>query len=859
MDSPSQPDKPQPRPTPVESDARPPSPQKPATSTGRRQGQQSAGAARFRLPFRARPVSPIAGEAEPYRGRPRHVVISAIFLIIALTAIMVVPFQPGQDSIEPGLPAGQDIFSPIFLRYESKVLTDDARDKAMQSPSNEVWVQDSEVVQRQRSILFNNLLAIDSVRNNQDPNPNPGLDRIRNMQDTKLTQEQIDVLLEMNDSDYRYWRENGVIAGFDAAMKSRRITSEADLNAVRAALPDLLVPSLTAEQKAVALAFIVPRLSINMTLDEAQTEQRRQNAASNVKPVVVTVQRGETILRQGELITPEAVEKLQEAGLLSRQLSPQSVLGTAGIVGLLMLLLHIYIFRNAPQVWRRHKQLALVAMLLIITVGAARLILPGHSLLPYLLPVAAVSMLIAVLLSADLAVVVTVVLSVLLGVMLSNGLSMDLPVYYFVSGLTGIFSLTRIEKVSTFARAGFFIAGASFASALVTQVLSVGVPDWYSVGLLMLAAAFNGGIATSITYAAFSLLGTLFGITTPLQLMELAHPDQPLLRRLMQEAPGTYHHSLVVSNLAERAAEMIGADTLLARVCAYYHDIGKVEHPEAFIDNQSGMANLHDRLSPVDSAHIIAGHVRDGVKLGQKYKLPKRVLDAIPQHHGTMLIKYFYYKAAAADPYVSQDDFRYPGPRPQTKENAILMLADGVEATVRSMAQSGALDKMATAAVAATANSDATESPSLYNNASSLPPDAIAEVVHKIISERIEEGQLDECDLTVRDLARIQEAFVSMLKGIYHPRIVYPEPPGKQAPAPVEAVTVAAPTAAVLVAVPSGGVSADGGNGVNGSNVTNGTNGANGHGAYGHDAPATEATPTTESQHATRPSTAPLL
>jgi hypothetical protein len=187
------------------------------------------------------------------------------------------------------------------------------------------------------------------------------------------------------------------------------------------------------------------------------------------------------------------------------------------------------------------------------------------------------------------------------------------------------------------------------------------------------------------------------------------------------------------------------------------------------------------------------------------------------------------------------------------------MLADGVEATVRSMAQSGALDKMATAAVAATANSDATESPSLYNNASSLPPDAIAEVVHKIISERIEEGQLDECDLTVRDLARIQEAFVSMLKGIYHPRIVYPEPPGKQAPAPVEAVTVAAPTAAVLVAVPSGGVSADGGNGVNGSNVTNGTNGANGHGAYGHDAPATEATPTTESQHATRPSTAPLL
>lgn len=859
MDSPSQPPNPQPQrpsqPPHVENDARPATPQKPASAGGRRQGPHYGGAMRLRLPFRSRPVSPIAGEAEPYKGRPRHVVLSAIFLIVVLTGIMVVPFQPGQDTIEPGVPATQDIFSPTFLRYESKVLTDRARERAMQSPSNEVWVQDAQEVQRQRSILLTNLSVIDSVRNDQDPNPNPERDRLRSLQGTTLTQAQIDLLLEMRDGDYRYWRDIAVIPGFDAVMRSRRITSEADLNAVRAALPDLLVPSLTPEQKAVALAFLNPRLSINMALDEAQTEQRRQDAAASVKPVVVEVQRGETVLRQGELITPEAIEKLQEAGLLSRQLSPQNVLGTAGIVGLLMLLLHIYIFRNTPQVWRRHKQLALVGMLLIITIGAARLILPGHSLLPYLLPVAAVSMLIAVLLSADLAVVVTAVVSVLLGVMLSNGLSMDLPVYYFVSGLAGIFSLTRIEKVSTFARAGFFIACASFASALVTQVLSVGVPDWYSVGLLLLAALFNGGIATSITYAAFSLLGTLFGITTPLQLMELAHPDQPLLRRLMQEAPGTYHHSLVVSNLAERAAEMIGADTLLARVCAYYHDIGKVEHPEAFIDNQSGMANLHDRLSPRESAHIIAGHVRDGVKLGQKYRLPKRVLDAIPQHHGTMLIKYFYYKAAAADPNVSQDEFRYPGPRPQTKENAILMLADGVEATVRSMAQSGALDKMASAVASATANSDATESPSLYNNAASLPGDVIAEVVHKIISERIEEGQLDECDLTVRDLARIQEAFVSMLKGIYHPRVVYPEPP----PKPVEQVSSSGPAevmaAAVLVAAPSGVSGTDGANGANG---TNGTNGTNGHGASDYDAIPPETIPTTESQHATPPTTAPL-
>jgi putative nucleotidyltransferase with HDIG domain len=231
-----------------------------------------------------------------------------------------------------------------------------------------------------------------------------------------------------------------------------------------------------------------------------------------------------------------------------------------------------------------------------------------------------------------------------------------------------------------------------------------------------------------------------------------------------------------VSNLAERAAEMIGADSLLTRVCAYYHDIGKVEKPYYFIDNQAGINNVHDDLSPWESAQIIAQHVRDGVRLGQQEKLPRRVLDAIPQHHGTMLIKYFYYKALELDPNADPDDFRYPGPRPQTKENAILMLADGVEATVRSMAQNGSLDRLASPHVTLT-NSDASESPMLYNDTASLPDDAIAGVVHRIISERIEDGQLDECDLTVRDIARIQEAFVSMLKGIYHPRVSYPPAP----------------------------------------------------------------------------------
>jgi putative nucleotidyltransferase with HDIG domain len=718
---------------------------------------------------------PTGTQTEQYTGSPQHLVLSAVLLTVILTFIMTVPLLPGQVQIQPGMPASQDIFSPTFLRYESKVLTDKARQDAANDPANEVWVQDSDIIQRQRALLAANLSAVDALR--VDENMGVPLQSRKQplLQGITVTQQVLTTLVAMPDNDYQYWRNSNVLIAYEAVMRDRRLEGVSDVEAARATLPDRLAASLTPDEKAAAIAFISPLITINMTLDQAQTDERRQEAVSNVKPVIETVQKGESILRQGELATPEAIEKMQESGLLSRDVSALTVLSAGTLVGMLMLLLHLYIYRYAPQVWRRQRQVLLVGLLMIGTILVARLFLPGHEILPYLLPVAAVSMLIAVLISTNVAVLVTIVLAILAGLVATgNNLSIDLPLYYFAGGLVGIFSLTRVEKVSSFAIAGAFIALGSFLTALALRLLVSTPVDGTLLETLALEALFVGGVSATITYASFSLLGTLFGITTPLQLMELAHPDQPVLRRLMQEAPGTYHHSLVVSNLAERAAEMIGADALLTRVSAYYHDIGKVLKPYYFIDNQSGMKNVHDDLPPRESAAIIAGHVTDGVELGRKNRLPKRLLDAIPQHHGTMLIKYFYVKALKDDPNANPDDFRYPGPKPQTKENAILMLADGVEATVRAMAQAGALDKPITR------NSDASESPGLYENAVSLPDDVISEVVHRTISERIEDGQLDECDLTVRDIARIQEAFVSMLKGIYHPRVQYPEAPGQR-------------------------------------------------------------------------------
>lgn len=740
------------------------------------------------------------GESVLHRGKPAYVALSAVVLTFLITLIMSVPLLPGQIELQPGTPASQDIYSPTDLRYESALLTEQAREGARNDPANEVWVQNTTLVQQNRATLQNNLAALDNIRRNESIDPPASGIRPPAFQGITVTDEQLDMLVAMPLPSYQTWREGGVLAAYDANMRGSRLASETDLSLVRAALYDRLPSSLSTEAREAAVAFVSPMLAINMTLDPQQTSQRREQAAANVIPVIQVVQKGEAILRQGELATAEAIEKMQEAGLLRRDLTFAGLASTGALVGMFMLLLHLYIFRYAPQVWQRQRQLLLIGLMIVGTIAVARLFLPGHNFLPYLMPLAAVSMLIAVLIDANVAVVVSLLLSVLT-VMVASGanLSMDLTLYYFVSGLAGIFSLTRVERVSTFARAGAFIALSAFLTVLTLKVITGAPVDWPTLQNLALACLFNGVVSASITYAAFSLLGTIFGITTPVQLMELAHPDQPVLRRLMQEAPGTYHHSLVVSNLAERAAEMIGADALLTRVCAYYHDIGKVVHPYAFIDNQRGMQNIHDTLDPRESASIIMGHVTDGLDLGQKSRLPRRVLDSIPQHHGTMLIQYFYHKALLADPTTSPDAFRYPGPKPQTKENAILMLADGVEATVRAMAQAGALDKPATR------NSDASESPGLYNDSSSLPNDVLVNTVHRIISERIEDGQLDECDLTVRDIARIQEAFVQMLRGIYHPRIQYPGSTPDAGKAQASATTQAASAAPARTTQPLNG------------------------------------------------------
>jgi putative nucleotidyltransferase with HDIG domain len=314
---------------------------------------------------------------------------------------------------------------------------------------------------------------------------------------------------------------------------------------------------------------------------------------------------------------------------------------------------------------------------------------------------------------------------------------------FLLGGLAGIFAVHRAERMSRYLVAGGVVAVVSFTVLLSFWLLSgdrqADEPAW-----MIVASGLGGLLSAVVVVGATVVLGLMFGITTRMQLMELAQLNHPLLRRLQEQASGTFHHSVIVGNLAERAADLVGADSLLVRVGCYFHDIGKVAKPVYYIENQVHGENPHDKLSPAASAKVVADHVSTGIELAKRHRVPALVRAFIPEHHGTRLVTYFFRKAAADDATTDPAKFRYPGPRPQSRETAIVMLADSVEAVVRSSRDRSA--------------------------------ERIDSLVEAVIAERVAEGQLEECDLTLRDLKTIADSFKGTLRGVYHPRIDYPAP-----------------------------------------------------------------------------------
>ena len=418
----------------------------------------------------------------------------------------------------------------------------------------------------------------------------------------------------------------------------------------------------------VAIVLVQALVRPNSILNVERTEQLRTEARDQAPVQTVTLEQGEVVIRAGDVATPEQTEALLQLAQRQHEWDPWTLLRAVLFAAVVIAVTLAAVYLLKPQVLRDYHQLAMLLMVSVVWLLTAKFMIVSHPLLPFMFPLAALGILISVLCDLRVAIVFVVAFALVL-IYLSMG-SAPIIAYSLLGALTGILVVGRGERLNSFLWAGFAISAVNLSvlAAFWAPFTAPGAPQ---LGEMALMAVLNGGLSAAIGLIGYFVLGNLFDITTPLQLVELSRPTHPLLRQLLLKAPGTYHHTILVSNMAERAAAAIGADALLVRVGAYYHDIGKTVRPYFFAENIMDVSSPHEKLDPLTSAQIIISHVKDGVELAQNHHLPDRIQDFIREHHGRSLVRYFSTQAvrqANPDEVVNEADFRYPGPIPTARK-----------------------------------------------------------------------------------------------------------------------------------------------------------------------------------------------
>ncbi len=479
-------------------------------------------------------------------------------------------------------------------------------------------------------------------------------------------------------------------------------------------------------------------LKPNFILNVRETDKRKQAAVNSMEPVRETVKKGQVMVRRGDIVTPEQIHAMEELGLSKGHVNEMRIFGLAIFVLAVMLIVLGYMYRFAHSIYVNDLYLVLLGLIMLVTLLLGK---AAHYYSDFSAPIAAGALLVAILIDTRLGLVISIALALLFGIIVEHDLRAVSTV--LIGSLIGVYSVAKMAHGYSLTRTGIFIAVTNFlvigATGFIEQLNNAQILMQGVQGIV------SGIAATVITTGLLPYLENAFNITTPLKLLDLAQPNHPLLQRLLLDAPGSYHHSVLVGNLAETAAGYINADPVTVRVGAYYHDIGKIKRPYFFVENQVVNENPHDKIAPSLSTLIVTSHIKDGVDLCREYKLPQVIVDIVQQHHGTMLVSYFYKRATENEhsECIIEADFRYEGPRPQSKEAALIMLADACEAAVRSIGK-----------------------PNINR---------IEATVRKIIRERLHDGQLDECNVTLKDLNVIGDVFIRVLSSMFHTRIEYPD------------------------------------------------------------------------------------
>ncbi len=678
-------------------------------------------------------------------------------VIIGVTIIICTAYLPGKGGFEVGRPAPRSVTAAQSVVVVDIEATDALR-RDVAALVEPVYVPDLQITDQATAELESFFVAVEEARgavaraegSEAEATLQEAVDGLRAVAPSTISDATLTYLLTADQAEYEILRTQA--AGALRAIFTNPITqksletAQANLRRLAETLAGSVAVSTVLYE--VADAFVRP----NTVIDEQQTLTRRETAAKQVAPVTITVREGAQVIAAGQVVTEEDMLALEALGVARGRSNWKIWVGVFFVALLEAIafsrLLHRF---NKTTGLQNLMRLALVTLLLFFTLLARLLIVLPLS--PYLIPVAAIGMVVTIILNARSAFLMVVLLS------LNVGLLTDLDMRFaLVAIVTGVFSVYLVTRVVQ--RVALLGAGAVTAVLAAFTIFSVELFRETSVGEALGLSTWglaHGFFAWVLTMLLLLILDSVFNLNTPLRLLELGNPAHPLLKRLLQVAPGTYNHSMQMGNMAEAAAEAIDADVLLARVGAYYHDIGKTVRPEYFVENQKerNIDNPHDRLSPNLSKLALAAHVRDGEHLAKLYGLPAPVIDIIGQHHGTTVMKFFYNKAQqSSKARVEEEDYRYEEEKPHTKEAAIIMLADGTEAAVRSL-------------------TDPTRR-------------KIHGVIQEVFKQRIDDGQLDESDLTLADLHKIRDSFELSLRGIVGERIAYPEPAEAGAPGLVQ-------------------------------------------------------------------------
>jgi len=676
-----------------------------------------------------------------------------VFTLLSFT-IMATNLLSDQVALKAGEVAPKDIFySGRTMTFTSELKTSEARTRAAQEV-DQIYHLDRQVLSGLEGDVTRIFQNIDAVR--QDPSLKTRDERVEKLQFLLPGKLPLATLYNLVDASLE------TLATLEAELKGilrsrmqNGVTEPQLVGTQKEMISDIAALSIHPSYQTF-LKEIVNTLEIraNKVYDPVATAAAVENRLAEVKPVQVTIQSGEKIVEKGSIVSAGQIEALQFLGLQRSNTPFLSFVGlfifVAIIYGVTVLFLRIYRRLYADQ----EANIILIGILINATLLAARFITainisdrPEYAdQLGYLIPVAACSMLAVVLMDTKMALYITLVSSLFIGV-LTNG-QMAVTLVAAISGLVSIYAVSHLNQRTQLVRASLYVSTVNLATIFALGLMWNQPMPVISLGLMM--GFLNGILASVLTIGTLPFFESGFGVTTSVKLLELSNPNHPLLKRLMMEAPGTYNHSILVGNLGEAASEAIGADSLLVRVASYYHDIGKVKRPFYFIENQMPGENPHDKIAPTLSTLIITSHVKDGVELAREHRFPKALVDIIEQHHGTSLVSYFHHKAREGEKpeAVLESDFRYQTPKPQNREAAIIMLADSIQAAMHVLVR---------------------------------PTKGVLESrVREIIKQKLMDGQLEECDLTFRDLEIIAQAFVRVLGSMFHNRIEYPDQVDKE-------------------------------------------------------------------------------